>query len=56
MKLNNTPAVNTDTYAIRCFIDGKRFKTHQLTKSQARIFRQGALKLSRYLKKEYKLT
>lgn len=43
------------TFAIRCFIDGKRKKTHQLTKAQARTFRKTALHLSRYLKKAYKL-
>ncbi len=42
-------------YAIRCFIGGKRYKTYELTKSQAKTFRKAALHLSRYLKKEYKL-
>ena len=43
------------TFAIRCFIDGKRKKTHELTKRQARVFRKTALHLSKYLKKEYRL-
>ena len=43
------------TFAIRCFIDGKRVKTHELTKAQARVVRKTALHLARYLKKEYKL-
>lgn len=43
------------TFAIRCFLDGKRKKSHQLTKRQARIFRHAARTLSKYLTKEYKL-
>jgi hypothetical protein len=45
----------TTIFAIRCFIDGKRTKTHLLTKKQARIFRKTARHLSRYLKKTYKV-
>lgn len=43
------------TVAIKCFIDGKRVKTNELTKSQARAIRKTARHLSRYLKKAYKL-
>lgn len=43
------------TFAIRCFLDGKRKKTHELTKRQARIFRHTARHLSKYLTQAYKL-
>jgi hypothetical protein len=45
----------TTIFAIRCFIDGKRTKTHELTNSQARTFRKAALHLARFLKKSYEI-
>jgi hypothetical protein len=42
-------------YALRCFIDGKRIKSHELTKRQARVFQRTAKHLLEYLTKEYKL-
>lgn len=44
-----------EIFAIRCFRDGKRKRTHLLTKKEARIFRIAARTLSRYLTREYKL-
>lgn len=43
------------TYAIRCFLDGKRKKTHLLTKKEARVFRRAARHLTKYLSEAYKL-
>jgi len=43
------------TFALRCYIDGKRKKTDQLTVEEARIFRHAARHLARYLGKEYHL-
>ena len=42
-------------FSIRCFIDGKRKKTHEFTKREAKIFLKTARFLEKYLKKEYKL-
>ena len=41
--------------AVRAFIDGRRKKTDQLTKQEARAVRIAARYLSRYLTKTYKL-
>jgi hypothetical protein len=41
--------------ALQCHIDGKRKRTHKLTKQQAAAFRIAALHLARFLKKEYGL-
>jgi hypothetical protein len=45
----------TNTYALRCFLNGKRKKTDKLTKFEARIYRAAARHLARYLGKEYHL-
>lgn len=44
-----------ETFAIRCFRDRKRKKTHELTKREARAFREAALHLVKYLTEGYKL-
>lgn len=44
-----------DVFAIRCFLNGKRKLTHELSEEEARNFRKAARHLSRYLTKEYKL-
>lgn len=43
------------TYALRLFLDGKRIKSHALTKVQAQCFRIATRTLDAYLTKEYKL-
>ena len=40
-------------FAVRCFIDGKRIKTHKLTKKQAKNFLIAANYLASYLQSEY---
>lgn len=44
-----------EIFAIRCFLGKKRKFTHLLTKRQARIFRECARTLDRYLTYAYKL-
>lgn len=48
--------MNEDIFAIRCFRNGKRKKTNQLTKYEARQFHQAAQHLMKFLKKEYRLS
>lgn len=43
------------TFAIRCFKNGRRRKTHTFTKKEARCFLVAARHLAKYLKREYKL-
>lgn len=43
-------------FAVRCFRDGKRKFTHELTRAEARCFRAAARTLVRYLTKGYCLT
>lgn len=50
------PKKKEDEYAIRCFLNGKRKLTHQLTKKEADIFRNTAIHLLLFLTKEYKLS
>lgn len=47
--------MKSPVYAIRCFKNGKRKMTHKLKKSDALIFKKGALHLAEYLTKEYGL-
>lgn len=47
--------MKVDIFAIRLFINGKRKKSHELTKRQAQRFLMTAKHLERYLKKEYKV-
>lgn len=44
-----------DEFAIRCFLNGKRKPTHELTKKEALNFQAAALHLLTYLENEYKL-
>ena len=43
------------TFALRCFKNGKRVKTNQLTKKEARCFRVAAVHMTNYLNEAYKL-
>lgn len=47
--------IDMDTFAIRAFINGKRKPTHEMTKKEARVFRNAARALDRYLTRAYKL-
>lgn len=44
-----------EIFAIRCYRNGKRKMSSQLTKREARNFRIAARHLSRFLTKAYKL-
>lgn len=57
MKATYDPSLklSVNTYALRCFLNGKRKKTDKLMQSEARIFRAAARHLARYLGKEYHL-
>lgn len=52
---SSRPRRKETEYAIRCFKDGRRKPTHQLTKGEARNFRKAALHLAIYLSSEYGL-
>lgn len=47
--------MKSNEYAIRCFLNKKRIKSHQLTKRQARMFRKTAIHLAEYLTGAYNL-
>lgn len=44
-----------DHYAVRCFLDGQRQLTSELTKKEAALFKKTALHLVKYLNKTYHL-
>ena len=47
------PSNKEPVYAIRCFLNGERKYTHELTKEEAEVFYNTAEKLKEYLKEEY---
>lgn len=44
-----------DEFAIRCYLNGERLKTHELTKEQARNFHHASIHLASYLEEEYNI-
>lgn len=55
MAKNGKTQAHDQTFALRCFIDGRRIKTNQLSPEQARGFHRTARHLCRYLRRAYKL-
>lgn len=49
-------SVKDTVYEIRCFKDGRRMGTHELSKTDAKWFRKTARHLGSYLSKSYGLT
>jgi hypothetical protein len=55
MIIKNDPAAIIQTFSIRCFVDNKRRKSHELTLNEAINLRKAALHLAKYLKESYYL-